>query len=237
MSEFVIKGLFAPASRDPRLIPGVHRYCDEWCARCLVRDRCLVSRGIEIYRKARKRSTSEPTFTDAAEAVEFRREIAAAEGSPASEHDADGASERARMRASRREPLTERAWEYALGVSLWLVFTPAEIERFARSATPVPEEVVLWHHLRIYMRLVRASAARERARGAYGLDMEHANGYAKVSLVSVQRSRQALLQIKRRGPSQAGSLLPLLDGIERGIDEQFPQARGFIRVGLDVPAA
>jgi hypothetical protein len=33
------------------------------------------------------------------------------------------------------------------------------------------------------------------------------------------------------------TLLGLLDAIEGGIDERFPDARGFVRVGLDVPAA
>ena len=237
MAEFVIKGLFTAAARDPRLIPGVHRYCDEWCARCSVRDRCLVSRSLDIYRKVRKRTASEGTFADPAEALEFRREIALTEGSPVSDHDATTASDRSKPHSSRREALTGTAWEYALGVSLWLVFTPAEIHRFAQSVTPRPEEVVLWHHLRIYMRLVRAFAARERGPRANTVDIEQANGCAKVSLASVQRSRQALLQIKRHGPSQAGSLLPLLDAMERGIDEQFPAARAFIRVGLDTPAA
>jgi len=42
----------------------------------------------------------------------------------------------------------------------------------SHDACPPPEEVVLWHHLRIYVKLVRA-------------------------LVSVQQSRQAMLQITK----------------------------------------
>jgi hypothetical protein len=237
VSDFIIKGLFAPAARDPRLIPGVHRYCDEWCARCPVRDRCLVSRALDIYRKARNRSSSEQTFADDAEALEFRREIAAAEGVPAAAHDARASGERSMRQTLRDEPLAEVAWDYAVGVSVWLVFTPAEIQRLAQSVTAPPEEVVLWHHLRIYVRIVRALSAQQRRPGVSIGDEEYANGCAKAALVAAQRSRQALLQIKRRGASQAGSLIALLERIERGIDEQFPQARAFIRVGLDVPAA
>jgi hypothetical protein len=237
VAELALKGLFSSAAKDPRLIPGVHRYCDEWCARCSVTERCLAFRGMAIYRKARNRLPTEPTFRATAEAIEFTQEIAAAEGAKTPELDqVAGGGRLPALQA--RDVLIAHAWEYALGVSLWLVFTPEELQRFAQRPLPPPEEVVLWHHLRIYLKLVRALIAAERVRAGATDAGEDANGCAKLTLVSVQKSRQALLQIRRRSsPDQAGSLLALLDSIERSIDQRFPRARAFIRVGIDVPAA
>jgi hypothetical protein len=236
VADVPLKGLFAAAARDARLIPGVHRYCDEWCARCGVTDRCLAFRAVAVYRKARKRSSTEPTFRDSAEAVAFSREIAAAEGLRTPELDAFATGGKL-PRLQQRDPLLDCAWEYALGVSLWLVLTPEDIQAFARSPVAPPEEVVLWHHLRIYLKLLRALIARERTIGVAS-ENEDANGCARLTLVSVQKSRQALLQMKRRSaPPPPGSLVRLLDAIEQGIDKRFPHARAFIRVGLDVPAA
>jgi hypothetical protein len=237
VADTALKGMFASVAKDSRLIPGVHHYCDEWCARCSVSDRCLAFRGVAVYRKAMRRSAADPTFRNVPEAIEFSREIAAAEGTRIPELDTIAAGGRL-PRLQTPDPIVERAWEYALGVSLWLVFTSEDLRRFARSAVAPPEEVVLWHHLRIYLKLVRALIARERAHTAPGL-ADDANGCARLTLVSVQKSRQALMQIKRRNapPPQATALLPLLEEIETGIDRRFPHARAFIRVGLDAPAA
>jgi len=39
------------------------------------------------------------------------------------------------------------------------------------------------------------------------------------------------------GEGSIHSLVALLDAMERSIDEQFPEARRFVRLGLDVPVA
>jgi hypothetical protein len=55
--------------------------------------------------------------------------------------------------------------------------------------------------------------------------------------VAVARSRRALLQLQTGAAARTvAPLLACLDTIERGIDERFPSARAFVRVGLDVPA-
>jgi hypothetical protein len=95
--------------------------------------------------------------------------------------------------------------------------------------------VVLWFHLRIYLKLVRAVAAREQELPGRGVSDE-ANGCAKLTLVSVRRSRQALLHLKAEGAQGVAPLLALLETLERGIDERFPDARAFVRIGHDAPA-
>jgi hypothetical protein len=118
------------------------------------------------------------------------------------------------------------------------VLMPTDLQRLTDSSVPSPEEIVLWHHFRIYLKLARAIAARERAESGRNDAADAANGYAKVALVSIQRSRHALVQIKRRGvAAQPGTLAALLEQIERGIERRFPDARAFVRLGLDVPVS
>jgi hypothetical protein len=226
---------FMALAREARIIPGVHHYCDEWCDMCPVRDRCLAYRCAAVYRKAQGRREGEPTFRSQSDAIAFTRVVAAAEGAATPELDAlPSGTATVGLRTS--DPLADTAWQYAVGVSMWLVLTPDDLRRLRHGGSPSAQEVVLWHHLRIYIRLVRALAARERRNRPGGQD--EANGTAKCVLVSVQRSRKALLQLKRTPASDTVSvLLPMLDVLDRGIDDLFPGARGYIRVGLDAAAA
>jgi hypothetical protein len=238
--EQAMSQLIGTVSVDPRIIPGVHHYCDEWCDMCPVTARCLSYRSLAVYRKAHGRREGEPTFENAADSIAFTRAVAAAEGRAAGGPAGD--SKPASTAVGISDPLADAAWHYAVGVSMWLVLTPEELRRMRNGRTPSPEEVVLWHHLRIYIRLVRALSARLRQSEVKGQEQvkgtDEVNGSAKVALVSVQRSRKALFQLsKTPAADTASSLVRTLDAVERGIDQRFPRARTFVRVGLDAPAA
>jgi hypothetical protein len=87
------------------------------------------------------------------------------------------------------------------------------------------------------MRVVRALVARDGVPATTGR-LEDARGSAKLALMMVQRSRVAWESL--RGGKLSGDIdrmVALLDDLERGIDDGFPDARTFVRVGLDVPAA
>jgi len=86
---------FLAIARDPQIIPGVHHYCNEWCDYCGVTARCCGYRCTELYRKRRGRKDGEPTFRTINEAVEFTREMSAAEGVRTDELDALLGSRRA----------------------------------------------------------------------------------------------------------------------------------------------
>ena len=98
--------------------------------------------------------------------------------------------------------------------------------------------MILWYHLRLYFRIVRALVARERHAAGTGGRLEDALGSAKLALVSIARSRRALRSLGPPfDPSHTAVLIAALDAIERTVDDRLPDARAFVRVGLDVPAA
>ena len=134
------------------------------------------------------------------------------------------------------DPLASVAWEYAVGAVF--LMTPAmlsEISARRRSSGPTPAEVVLWHHLRIYMKVVRALIALERM-VATGCASEEPAGCIKLVLVSLDRSRESLrlLRTQANGSEVAG-LIAALDDLERGLDRRVPEARGYVRFGIDCP--
>jgi hypothetical protein len=112
------------------------------------------------------------------------------------------------------------------------------LERMGHSAPPPPEAVVLWYHARIHMRVCRALVARERQARGLRVTPDDALGSAKFVLVAIERSRRALQPL--RTPANHDKItraIALLNDLERGLDERFADARSFVRVGLDVPAA
>jgi hypothetical protein len=229
---------FLIIARDPAIIPGVHHHCDEWCDYCPVTSRCLAFRCMAEFRRQHRRPGTGVPFANMEEAVRFTREVATIEGTPTDDLDALVAGPPGQSGIETSDPLAATAWEYAVRAALFMV--PAASTRVRPRpgiAGPESVEVVLWHHLRIYMVMFRALVERERGSGSADR-IEHANGCAKLALVSVQRSRAALQALRGAADeAEIQGLIALLDVLERGVDERFPTARAFVRVGLDCPVA
>jgi hypothetical protein len=228
---------FLTIARDPAIIHGVHHHCDEWCDYCPVTSRCLAFRCMAEFRRQHGRSDVGVPFANMEEAIAFTRELAAIEGTRTDELDALTADPPGQSGVETSDPLAATAWEYAVRAALFTMPAARTLARpRAGPAGPEPVHVVLWYHLRIYMVMFRALVERDSGGGADCV--EHATGCAKLALVSVQRSRAALQAL--RGAADEGEidgLLSLLEALERGVDERFPNARAFVRVGLDCPVA
>ncbi len=229
---------FLAIARDPRIIPGVHHHCDEWCDYCPVTRRCLAFLCMAEFRRQHGRSHTDPPFTSVEAAVAFTRELAAIDGTSTEELDAVLAGPPGQSGLETSDPLASVAWEYAVRVALVLAATGGEVTTAKpRASGPEPEDVVVWYHLRIYLRVVRALISREKPLGSSDR-REDATGSAKLALVSIGRSRSALQSLRSAGNDvEISGLMALLDALERGLDERFPNARSFLRIGLDCPAA
>ena len=231
---------FLAISQDPGIVPGVHHYCDEWCGYCPVQQRCLVFRCEEVLRAERGRKAEEGTFASMEEAIAFTRQISSIEGIRTDELDELLAHPPGESGVRTEDPLADRALEYAVRTELALL--PAALQLASRRpsqppAIPSAEEVVMWYHARIYMKIFRAlvSAASDCAAGPRGDD---ARGCAKLAIVSIDRSRAALQTLRRNaGADLVDPLMAMLDELDRGLEERFPEARSFVRVGLDCPVA
>jgi hypothetical protein len=231
---------FVAISRDPRIIPGVHHYCDEWCGYCPVTGRCLSHRCTEAFRQDLGRQAHEETFSSMEEAVQFTRDVAAVEGVRTDELDELLGHPPGESGVRTDDPLARRALEYAVHAEA--IFLPIALQLAARPVVtspsgPTPEEVVVWYHLRIYMKIFQALVSHESVCDHQKRRVETL-GCAKLALVSIARSRGALDALRGRlRAGHADTLSAMLDELERGLDAKFPGARDYVRVGLDCPVA
>lgn len=230
---------FLAIARDPRIIPGVHHYCDEWCDCCAVTARCLEYRCTEQVRKSRGLRDCDPTFATIEEAAAFTREVSAVEGVRTDELDALLSHPPGQSGVQTRDPLAELAWEYAERVAE--LMGPVALQWAIESRTPAvgrptPAATLLWYHLRIYMKVFRALVACETHAG--GPMSDEARGCGKLALVSIDRSLDALTALADAfAPHDRRDLQDMLARLRDGLESSIPGARAFVRVGIDEPAA
>jgi hypothetical protein len=228
---------FLAIAKDPSIIHGVHHYCDEWCHYCPVTTRCLGFRCTEAFRKQHGRRGFDATFTSTDEAVAFTREICQVDGSSTEDLDTIVNSAPGASGLETDDPLASVAWEYAVRAAF--LFTERTMKLIAegpRKGGPDAAEVVLWYHLRIYMKVVRTLVSRQRSRGGDRY-AEDAAGCGKLTLVSIARSRAALETLRASYGPEIDVLLASLEELERGLEARIPQARGYVRAGLDCVVA
>ena len=183
-----MRARFLAIAADPRMIPGVHHHCDEWCQYCPVSDRCFSFGCTREYRKARGRGEGDETFSSIDEAVAFTRDISAAEGVSTAALDGLLAKGSAPPEVDA-DPLGTSAWEYAMAVAL--AYGPEAffvVNRPPHRNEPSPEEIVLWYHLRIYLRVFRALVA-VHGNGPESYSSDEALGSAKLVLDEVGSGR------------------------------------------------
>ena len=228
---------FVEIARDPTLIPGVYEHCDQWCSYCPHTRRCLAHRCLVDYAKSTGRDPTGGVFTSLAELVQFTRDIATATGQGTPELDVlvQGPPTEGPL-ASVSDPLTDMAFEYAARVAMMAADVESRLPSARVDETrPAPLDVLMWFQGQIVIRVQRAIASAKQAAAGQADRLQDAHGCAKVALIGIGRSRQALGEIAPWCEDRAiAELLQLLEMLDAGLDQRFPRARGFIRPGLDV---
>jgi hypothetical protein len=177
-------------ARDPRFIPGVYNYCDRWCERCPLSNRCLN------YAMEKERDDGDPASRDLAnekfwrkldetfqETIALVREEAKARGISLEDPKLRAeviARERAeRRRAAKNRPLARAAMAYVTAADQWLQgakpLLAAKVEELKTQARlqigdPRAEveqlsdftDVIRWYQHFIYVKLCRAIDSRAR---------------------------------------------------------------------------
>ena len=221
----------SPPVNDKGVIPGMHKYCDQWCTYCHMTARCVVQRCLRAWQE--RHGTDR--FSAFADVIAFTREVAAAEGEQTPELDALLSPDPA-VRASvpaLNDPLERLACAYASETTSFLLSSgwmpPVESPR-----QPSPIDVVAWYHVFTATRVTRALTSGAQAARGQANRLTDANGTAKVALIGIDRSRTALRRLGAQyDPAEVGRLLEMLDRLASGLEARFPAARDFMRPGLD----
>ncbi|MCF8366399.1 MAG: hypothetical protein K9H16_11495 [Bacteroidales bacterium] len=236
-------------------IPGIHNYCDRWCERCDFTDKCRVfAMEIEMQQMLGKSDDEENRDVNNAGNFltddpddDFEYENPDAEidfydmMDESFEDDSDDFFS-AENKADRH-PLIELADQYTNETFNWFKEREAEMKRgftaqlAQGNADEVleAEDVLAWYHAFIYAKLRRALSGyyemEEFEEAAYDM-----NGSAKVALIGIDRSIEATTILIRQLKSHREKTKHFrynLEMMRNMAEELFPEARGFVRPGLD----
>jgi hypothetical protein len=217
------------------MIPGVYNYCDDWCEYCPVTARC---RSYRLRQSMEARFKDNPTPpSDVADVVTFTKEVARADGltTPALDAQLAGDPDGEYSLAPADEPLARQALAYAVATELLLTklgWRPPDT--LLLGSDPPPQNVIMWYHLFLAMKVRRALVGAHRADRGHPHALDDARGSAKIALISIDRSREALRKVaKGEVRTIARQLVLMLDMLETGLEARVPGARAFVRVGLD----
>jgi hypothetical protein len=226
-------------------IVGIFNYCDRWCETCAFTSRCrLFADVVEMDAKA------DPNLKEVADAPPLPEEMPVpsdVEGPPAPPSWMKDMIQE--MNAAAEDPtivvdpppqpppehllIEARADDYFTRAHGWL-----RARSIAMNDPADPCAVINWFHLQIVVKVHRA--IRGLAEG--GPDVrdwppDH-DGSAKVALLGIDRSHAAWLVAIERGVvtrAEAEPFVADLVWLGDSLERVFPNARAFVRPGLDEP--
>jgi hypothetical protein len=235
-------------ARDPSLIKGVYNTCDQWCVYCAVTDRCLAFRcttaedaggvwdlGESEAHESQGRG-SEPTCIG--EGPVFLKALADAEdrlAPPEIEAVMSADPQRRRHVFTLDDPLERRGRAYLHLADAYLQSRPDWPPIIDwRPSGPTPLEVLTWYHVLAPARIFRAILCDTDASDGVAGRRADALAAAKVALLGIDRSLDASVVIRTTDDDPRLALLQ--DGLRdlrAAVETRFPDARAFVRPGLD----
>jgi hypothetical protein len=234
---------FLTLATDPHLVPGIYNGCDQWCHYCPATDRCLA------YKCRPDRDGAGSIYENIeAKMLESMRYLKAC-------HEAEGLQppeDLERLLSGDPppgaayvpidDPLERMGRHYAVLATAFLASLdePLPVTPLPkREYGPTPFDVFLYYHVQIAVKIYRAiSSAREAARTGGAQARWDADVSAKVALLDVDRSDEALQVMALDDPDPlVVHMRTHLSRLRRVLEERFPAARTLIRPGLDTAPA
>jgi len=235
----------------PRLIPGVHNYCDRWCERCRFKTRCVVAVMHERIDAARAQGQELSTSEVLDELIPpydgpprpWLDEIIEAANRPPTEAE-QREMERQERELERRlaaDTLLLDAREYGMIADRVSRALTAELTSHGDPVVLAALEAIAWHSLSIAAKTYRAVNGELRDLIAdYEEDdpvqSDH-NGSAKIARLMVAESRECWAALMQVGRATADGvpvkMVERLDRLDRDLAIRFPRAMAFTRPGFD----
>jgi hypothetical protein len=220
-------------------IVGIFNYCDRWCETCAFTSRCRLFADV-----AEIEARLDPNLKDVADAPPLPEDMPPPPPQWMKEtiqemNEAASDSALAVDLPPRAEPPPEhllieaRADDYFTRAHAWL-----RTRAIALNDAGDPCAVINWFHLQIVVKVHRAiRGLAEHGPEAHDWPPDH-DGSAKVALLGIDRSHAAWLDTIERGLVTRADAEPFItDLVWLGdtLERVFPNARAFVRPGLDEP--
>ena len=219
-------------------IVGIFNYCDRWCETCAFTSRCrLFADSAEIE------ASLDPNLNAVVQAPPLPEEV------PPPPPDwmrelIDEMNEAMQKGEQREEPpprepppdhqaIEARADDYFTRAHAWI-----RAHSFSAYDVRDPRAVICWFHMQIMVKVRRAirGLVEDDEDGCEG--PRDSDGSAKVALIGIDRSHAAWLALVERGEVTASDVAPIaanLVWLGEALERVFPNARAFVRPGLDEP--
>lgn len=232
--------LFMTLAADPNLVPGIYNGCDQWCHYCPATGRCLAFKCRPAIGAARDGCrTVEDTLYDS---MRYLKDCHEAEGLRPPEDllrllDAGPPSPGVDDEPID-DPLERMGKHYALLATAYLASSVDQMPSSPlpkREHGPTPLDVFLFYHVLIAVKIYRGiSSAREAARTGSAHARWDADASAKVALIGIDRSDEALQVMALDDDDvRVAHLRKFLSRMRRDVERRFPAARALVRPGLD----
>lgn len=250
-----------PDTARPDLIPGIYNYCDSWCERCPLTSRCRSYQMQNPDGSTQPADPTASLVHQLTEALNLAKryveKIHREQGVSLSASFSEGDKQQLEEQAvsAKEHPASRLALAYLTQTGTWLADEKGLLEqagqqqlRDVRLGIRTEDEAMLllnvlkdaYEQIRWYRTLipVKTTAALraidEPTDDNYLLD--YYNGKAKLVLVSIDQSLGAWRTLIAFYPEKVDDLLYLLSTLSQlgnHIETAFPEAKTFVRPGLD----
>jgi len=235
------------ASSDKDIIPGIHNYCDRWCERCTHTKHCTVykmdSRNVDDISDLNNQEFWNELSLNMAATFEMIHQTMREQGIDPNNLPKYEPEEHVETSA---EKITK---DYSTKIVKWLDGNKESFQQLMLRESAENEamvlaiddavEVLYWYAFFIHVKTRRAMTI-DKALWDDDDDFEfryHDNlGSAKITMISIKRSMEALSFLLRYMPKQESDILELLVLLEKShklIEQRWPTAMDFKRPGFD----
>jgi len=242
-------------SGNPDFIEGIYNYCDSWCERCAFTNRCMNY----AMRKNEQNTTTESQLSEVfKQTTEIIKQLIQEKGLDWEEMMKEVEAETPVIdphEAAENHFIVKEALLYT---DMYRSFLKSEqrymqskglefqnelnkgiisIDEAEKSVFQLDDafEVANWYQSIIYIK-IRNACQLFFEENLSDFMKDFYNGKAKLTLISIDRSIAAWFVLQVHFPEKADKITEILTQLEklrRYIEEDFPNARKFVRPGLD----
>jgi hypothetical protein len=231
----------------PDIIPGIHNYCDRWCERCPLANRCTVfhmenrMRNFETGSE-QPESTWDDVSTMLSVAAKLLNEQIEEMGIDVDELDSMAKNVEHKLKNNPKEAKAVKlANEYSSNLAEWIKLNRDKVleKHLLLDDIKSPQSgsfTDAFEVINYYMILVSSKTYRAFLHSADDDLSDDSRGSAKVALIIIDRSMASWVKVFDIIPELEDNVLQflaLLSKIKKEILCRFPNAMEFVRPGFD----
>ncbi|NCO55326.1 MAG: hypothetical protein COS14_11485 [Bacteroidetes bacterium CG02_land_8_20_14_3_00_31_25] len=240
-----IKNFIKNTKIDKKYISGIYNYCDRWCERCSFTGRCLsFSFGEELNLDNKEIDITNKKFWDNLSLIfQATSELLIEK---ANELGIDlNKKVKTPKKITLNKLLLKLSKDYSVLVTKWIqenydnikikadFYSNTDSKKLIKLKDAI--EVINWYSMFIHVKLHRA-LVRDKEEFDPEFAETDSNGSAKTTLIAIDRSIESFVLINNiltEYEDDSLKFLSMLSRVRKMTEQTFPQARHFIRAGLD----